>query len=167
MRIILGAVAGLCATMVMTTAMRRLFAILPPDERYPLPPSEMLESIGGSANGRAHSTRTLSAHFLYGALSGALYPLVGKWLNGPIYGLTVWTASYLGWIPATRILRPATKHPLSRNLLMLAVHLVWGAALAAGFRELELSRSEIFTRGPARDAYAQRIPHSGRGHRMG
>ncbi|RVJ68654.1 hypothetical protein CN171_25130 [Sinorhizobium meliloti] len=38
-------------------------------------------------------------------------------LNGPAYGLAIWAASYLGWIPAAGILTPATKHPMSRNLL--------------------------------------------------
>lgn len=157
MRIIFGAVAGLCATMAMTMAMRRLHAMLPPSGRYPLPPSEILVSVRGSANNNVHSTRTVLAHFLYGGLSGALYPLVRNKLYGPGYGLAIWAASYLGWIPAAGMLTPATKHPLSRNLLMLAAHVAWGATLAAGFRELELSRNDIFTRDPARDLHSRQV----------
>ena len=33
---------------------------------------------------------------------------------------------YLRLLPAVGILEPATKHPPSRNFLMIAVHLVWG-----------------------------------------
>ncbi|AUX78601.1 hypothetical protein [Sinorhizobium fredii] len=157
MRMIFGAVAGLCATMVMTMAMRRLYAMLPPGERYPLPPSEILVSLCGSTNDRAHTTRTVLAHFLYGSLSGAIYPLVRSKLEGPGYGLAIWAASYLGWIPAAGILAPATEHPLSRNLLMLVAHVAWGTALAAGFRELELSRNDIFTRDPAPDVRSRQI----------
>ncbi len=155
MRIIFGAVAGLCATMAMTMAMRRLYALLPPGQRYPLPPAEILASVCGSTDDRAHTSRTVLAHFLYGSLSGAIYPLVRNKLGGSGYGLAIWAASYLGWIPAAGILTPATKHRVSRNLLMLGAHVVWGTALAAGFRELEFSRNDIFTRGPARDVPAR------------
>lgn len=157
MRILFGAVAGLCATMAMTMAMRRLYPTLPLGGRYPLPPSEILVSMYGPTNERQHTTRTVLAHFLYGGLSGAIYPLVRDKLNGPAYGLAIWAASYLGWIPAAGILTPATKHRMSRNLLMLAAHLAWGTALAAGFRELDLSRNDIFTRGPARDVHSRQI----------
>lgn len=158
MRIIFGAVAGLCATMAMTMAMRRLHSMLPPGGQYPLPPSEILVSVGGSTSDKAHATRTVLAHFLYGSISGAVYPLVRNKLDGPGYGLAIWAASYLGWIPAAGILTPATKHPLSRNLLMLAAHVVWGAALATGVRELELSRTDIFTRDPALDLTRDKSP---------
>lgn len=84
MRIIFGAVAGLCATMAMTMAMRRLYALLPPGERYPLPPAEILASVCGSTNDRAHTSRTVLAHFLYGSLSGAIYPLVRNKLGGQV-----------------------------------------------------------------------------------
>ena len=52
---------------------------------------------------------------------------VGK---GIAFGLGVWTASYLGLLPALGILKPATQHPLRRNLLMIGAHVVWGASLA-------------------------------------
>jgi len=85
-------------------------------------------------------------------------PTRPKQAGGSGYGLAIWAASYLGWIPAAGILTPATKHRASRNLLMLAAHVVWGTALAAGVRELEFSRNDIFTRGPARDVLARQSP---------
>lgn len=59
------------------------------------------------------------------ALAGTAPPLSA----GIGYGLAVWTASYLGWIPALGILPPATRHPPRRVALMVAAHVVWGATL--------------------------------------
>jgi len=56
---------------------------------------------------------------------------------GASFGVGVWAASYLGWIPAVGLLAPATRHPRHRSALMLAAHVVWGASLAAGLREIE------------------------------
>jgi hypothetical protein len=65
--------------------------------------------------------------------------------QAPGYDLLVWGASYLGWIPAAGLISPATQHPARRNLLMAFVHLLWGAGLAAGLRELEAAEAEIFS----------------------
>jgi hypothetical protein len=35
----------------------------------------------------------------------------------------------LGWLPAFRILKPATNHPAQRVMLMISAHLIWGATL--------------------------------------
>ncbi|MCA1636528.1 MAG: hypothetical protein LC802_23280 [Acidobacteria bacterium] len=42
--------------------------------------------------------------------------------------MAVWAGSYLGWLPAAGILRPATEHPPRRTALMIAAHVVWGVA---------------------------------------
>ena len=57
----------------------------------------------------------------------------------------------MGWIPAAGILKPATEHPPRRNLLMVGVHLVWGAATAASLRELVRARRDIIATGPDKD----------------
>ena len=36
-----------------------------------------------------------------------------------------------------QILSPATRHPVQRNLLMLAAHVVWGLTLAKSLNELD------------------------------
>ncbi|PSJ63233.1 hypothetical protein [Kumtagia ephedrae] len=144
-QVVFGALAGLAATMAMTAAMRRLHPLLHGEDRYPLPPREITERAGLHSGDTP--VRTVLAHFGFGALTGALYagsPF--RRLGGVGYGLAVWAASYLGWIPAARILAPATRHPLERNLLMIAVHVVWGAALAASLRELNRSAEEVFSR---------------------
>ena len=61
-----------------------------------------------------------------------------------VYGLGVWAMSYLGWIPAVRILTPAHRHPLRRNLLMIAAHIVWGLTLSKSLREMENAADEAF-----------------------
>lgn len=135
-----GALAGLLATVPMTLVMTLLFRRLPARQQYPLPPVLITGALAARAGkplaGPALGTATLAAHFGYGAATGALYPLLVRrdWpagLAGPGYGLAVWSASYLGWIPALRILPPATRHPPRRNALMWVAHLVWGASLAA------------------------------------
>ncbi|MCA1408424.1 hypothetical protein I6F26_30845 [Ensifer sp. IC3342] len=146
-RIVSGALAGLAATMAMTIAMTRLHALLDSRERYPLPPREIIEQTGladGEENARA---ATLAAHFGFGAVVGAIFALMPSWKGGGmLYGIGVWTLSYLGWIPAAQILAPASRHPIRRNLLMIAVHLVWGATLARALRELEAAEKEAFAR---------------------
>lgn len=161
-----GALAGLAATLPMTAAMARLHRRLPPDQRHALPPREILAAL---APRRARTdadgaVATLVAHFAYGAAAGALFALQGRrsLAAGSAYGLAVWGASYLGWIPATGLLRPATRHPARRNALMTAAHLIWGAALAAGLREIEAGEPAFRPRGRGlpdlRDAEPEDIP---------
>lgn len=146
-----GALAGISATMAMTAAMRHLFAHLDGGNRYPLPPRELTEEMLPSSK-RALPGLTVLAHSGYGALAGALYGLFpGRKRHGALYGVAVWAVSYLGWIPAMHILKPATRHPHERNFLMLAAHVVWGTALAFGLNELNRSANDVFTAGQDKD----------------
>lgn len=142
-----GAMGGLIATVPMTAIMTRFFQKLPESQRYPLPPREITEEVVSrltlrqDMNDTSITRLSLVAHFAYGAAVGALYPLLFRrerhsFLTGGSYGLAVWTASYLGWLPAVRILSPATTHPIHRNILMLCAHWVWGMCTAVVAREL-------------------------------
>ncbi len=139
--ILAGAAAGLVATGAMTAATLVMFRLLPQTQRYPLPPAEITAEVkrqAGLGNGATRG-QTLLAHFAYGAACGALFPVFveqRKAETGALYGLAVWTASYLGWLPALKILKPATQHPLARNALMLLAHVVWGWTLGASERAL-------------------------------
>jgi hypothetical protein len=143
-RLLYGAFAGFAATMAMTATAERLWKLLPSREQYPLPPREItqrvLESAGVEPSDDTTATAAMTAHFAYGAITGALFPLLTRRRSFPLgagYGLAVWAVSYLGWLPATRILAPPTRHPIRRTLLMLCAHAAWGAALSSGLRRLE------------------------------
>ena len=143
--------------MAMTAAMRHLWLRLEPHNRYPLPPREIIDQVKPPAGEHVSRIGTFAAHFGFGALAGAGYALLPRGRpGGVLYGLCVWAASYLGWLPALGILKPASRHPLKRNLLMLAVHVVWGAVLAASLHELERTSGEAFAEGEAEDAPARR-----------
>lgn len=159
-RLLLGGIAGVAGTVAMTAVMRRLAQYLPLEVQYTLPPRELVERTmpaqqrAGSEAGR--ETLTVLAHSAYGALAGsllALQPAARSPAAGAAYGVLVWGASYLGWIPALRILAPATRHPTARNLMMIGAHLVWGATTAAALHELRAARTELFANGaPVPDA---------------
>jgi uncharacterized membrane protein YagU involved in acid resistance len=160
-RLLAGALGGLVGTAAMTAAMRRLHGRLHEGERYPLPPREILQSVAGWTDMERQAGEgelqdlTLGAHFAYGAAAGALYAVARPsdgMLAGAGYGLAVWAASYLGWIPALAILEPATRHPFRRNGLMLAAHVVWGATTALTIRELERAEAKVFAGRAAPDA---------------
>lgn len=136
-----GALAGLGATLPMTLAMEILHRALPPHERYPLPPREITEQLIAAA-GRAENLDeteyvglSLLSHFSYGAAAGAVYAALAQNSRpapapgGITFGLGLWASSYLGWLPAAGILRPATEHPPRRTALILSAHVVWGAVL--------------------------------------
>ena len=147
------AVAGIVGTMAMTSAMRRLHARLPAEERYPLTPREIIDAAIAPPD-EAGRDLTTAAHFTYGAACGALVaaadPKPSKRV-GAAAGVAIWLASYMGWIPALNLLKPATEHPARRNALMIAVHLVWGTATASALRELAAARETIFAAGEDRD----------------
>jgi len=140
-RLLAGAFAGFAATLPMTAAMRFLLDRLPYWQRYPLPPRRIISNLAGKLGFRRaerehHHPLAHAAHYSYGAAGGALYAFVSPklpflpLLNGIIFGLAVWTASYFGILPAIGALPPATRQPRARNILMIAAHFVWGMALA-------------------------------------
>ncbi|RIL06956.1 MAG: hypothetical protein DCC71_04775 [Proteobacteria bacterium] len=136
-----GTLAGSAATVPMTIAMELLHRRLAGARAQALPPQQITEKTlraSGVAEHMEPSTRlatATAAHFGYGAAAGAVYAAVAPLLPGPpaargaLFGLGVWAGSYLGWLPAAGILPPATREPAGRNAMMIASHLVWGAAL--------------------------------------
>jgi uncharacterized membrane protein YagU involved in acid resistance len=143
-----GAISGTIATIPMTAVMGALHSTLP-QEREPVPPVQITASLAEKA-GAADTAEdgwlaptSLAAHFGYGAATGALYgpaasffrlpPLAG----GIIYGLAVWAVSYLGYLPALDIRKPAHQDPPQRTAMMVAAHVVWGATLGLVYSRLQ------------------------------
>ncbi|HWG84942.1 MAG TPA: DUF6789 family protein [Deinococcales bacterium] len=138
-----GGLAGLAATAPMTAFGLAALQLLPEREQYALPPEEITAEVAQAAGldavaAEPTARRAASGvnHFLYGGACGAVYALTAARLPGsPLvkgcaFGMAVWAGSYLGWLPAAGILRPATEHPMRRNALMIAAHFVWGATAA-------------------------------------
>jgi hypothetical protein len=135
----------------MTAAMKLWHRQLPWHEQYPLPPRQITVEAARKAGVHQHldeSDRkglTYVNHFSYGTAVGSLYGPLSRQAPGPPavkgmgYGLMVWTVSYLGLLPALRLLSPATRHPARRNAnaLMIGAHLVWGAVLGLATESLQ------------------------------
>lgn len=140
-RILFGAAAGTAAAIPMTAYWEYMHARLPGEPPRPLPPREVLEALAVKAGvNRQLSERdmqnlTLAAHFGYAAVTGALFGLilprrrVAALGAGMLFGLGVWSASYLGWLPATGVRHHPRYDPPARTGLMIGGHLVWGATV--------------------------------------
>lgn len=140
---VIGLIAGVVATGPMTAAMILWHRRLPAAERYPLPPREITMKLAREAgvadkmSAETRSAATILAHFAYGGATGAIYGAVTDNIpastlsKGVGFGLLVWAASYLGFLPGAGILKVATEHPARRNLLMIGAHVVFGAATGA------------------------------------
>jgi hypothetical protein len=137
--LILGAAAGTAATVPMTVFWEAMHNRLPGEPPRPLPPREVVEALAVKAGvSRQLSERDIewlavAAHFGYGAFTGALFGLVapagGRAIGaGMLFGVGVWTASYLGWLPAAGV-RHSPRYDLpARTALILSSHVLWGAA---------------------------------------
>ncbi|HXV98829.1 MAG TPA: DUF6789 family protein [Anaerolineae bacterium] len=151
-----GALAGFVATVPMSAAMLTMHRLLPEHEQYPLPPHEITAELAEKADMEEHldepehKLATTLSHFAYGAASGALYASIAHRLplapavGGALFGLALWTGSYLGWLPAVEILRPATEHPARRNALMIVAHIVWGTITGVVVDQLERRNGSLF-----------------------
>jgi uncharacterized membrane protein YagU involved in acid resistance len=137
-----GGAAGVAATLPMTGAMKLLRRKLPLHERRTLPPRRIAMRLARRVGLLEHMDEqqrdqlTLVAHFGFGAAAGALYspfarrrPSPLSLVRGMAFGLCVWLVSYLGWLPAVGLFGPATKDTKGNTVLMIAAHVVWGAAL--------------------------------------
>jgi hypothetical protein len=163
-----GALAGAAATLPMTVAMKAMQRALPPHEQYELPPQSLSAAAPRRAGAPAEVSRAarrgwLVPHVGFGAAAGALLAVLTRRRGadlaaGTAFGLAVWAASYLGWIPALELPQAGTDEPPRRNAMMMASHLVWGATTAAllGRHSAPAPRVE-----PGRDAANELAPHRG------
>ena len=167
--------AGALATLPMTAVMALGVRLLPPDEQYTLPPREITDEVRRKrdiaypiSEPRARLA-ALAAHFGYGAAAGSLVAAIpgGRAtelaLRGAAYGFAVWAGSYLGLLPALNLLSPATEHPPGRTAVMIASHLVWGAAAGLIVQRLRPPDSRLMAmvrQGEMNDERAIEPPYS-------
>jgi uncharacterized membrane protein YagU involved in acid resistance len=110
----------------------------------PLPPREVAEALAVKAGMNRELDEVeierlaMALHFGYGTLTGALFGLIAPRREatraigaGMLFGLGVWTASYLGWLPATGVRHSPRWDQPARTKLIVASHLVWGACAGA------------------------------------
>lgn len=143
MKLSRGIWSGVIATGPMTLAMLEFFNKLPHKERSPLPPAILTREILPVRSKMAERELTWLSHFAFGAMSGAIYSVIESWLGkrslvkGALFGFFVWGASYRGWIPFFN-LRPASRNmPLSRNLMMIVAHVIWGVVLGRAVEDMK------------------------------
>jgi len=83
-----------------------------------------------------------SLHLGYGITAGALYGLLPHSRftlgEGVLVGLCVWAAGYLGWLPATKLMPPITRHSAKQITLPLVQHALFGVAVSEGYKALEV-----------------------------
>ncbi len=136
----LGAVSGTIATAVMSAVMvaakrAGLMSELPPHEIA----SRTVDRTAAGDNLDQGDRRELGwlTHFAFGAAAGAFYALLRNvvrtpgpaWLHGAGYALAIWFVSYMGWVPALRLMPPADRDEPGRQPVMVAAHVVFGAVL--------------------------------------
>jgi uncharacterized membrane protein YagU involved in acid resistance len=142
-RMLRGAAAGFAATVPMTLVMEAMRAALPAEQHRRMPPREIVdrsiekaeETAGTSANldRSDRAALTTVAHFAFGTAAGALYGAFGprrpSVLAGIAYGLGVWAAAYGVGLPSLGLHPAAPDDTKDRNEVLIASHVVWGAAV--------------------------------------
>lgn len=132
-RILLGAVAGAAATIVMSAQM----AAPPSTARIgTLPPRRITRFLLPHASTREQSIAATPLHLAIGAVSGSLYRgLVrkrrGGILSGMVFGAAIWAIGYQIVVPLVSDLPPASRDAPTRRAALLEAHLVYGAMLGA------------------------------------
>ena len=144
--ILVGAAAGVIATIPMTFAMEELHRVLPREHDGPLPPREVTEGLyehfsdAEEADEDELQRLTFLLHYSFGGAAGALFPVIAPRrvpaavAAGVLYGLAVWTGSYLGMLPALGVRHHAKHDPSGRTTMMIAAHVIWGATLGLVLR---------------------------------
>jgi uncharacterized membrane protein YagU involved in acid resistance len=148
MRLINGALAGFVATIPMTVVMEALRYALPREQARPAPPREVvdrtLDAVSGpdAADDDTRKKLTFVGHFAFGAAAGAVFasavePRNASIWKGIAYGVAVWAAAYGFGLPSAGLHRDPARDTPDRNAVLIASHIVWGAALGAGVRQSE------------------------------
>jgi putative membrane protein len=133
---LIGTIAGGIGTIPMTLFMLVAHKALPNWQKSALPPEKITDELAQRADMDLPKPQlrgaSLTSHLGYGAGMGSLYMTFASKLQfpplikGSLFGLVVWGASYLGWLPAARFATTSQNETQERNLLMIIAHLIWG-----------------------------------------
>lgn len=144
---LLGAGAGSVGTIPMTLFMFAAHQLLPGWQKYALPPEKITEEAAERADIELDKPQLLGAslvaHLGYGASMGSLYNMFARKVEVPavvkggVFGVVVWAASYLGWLPAANFSEAASEEPMKRNMLMIGAHIIWGMTTAVVIDQVE------------------------------
>lgn len=139
-RLVRGAVAGTLATVPMSAVMLAAGRLGLMGQQ---PPEAITRQAVASAAGTAPGTLTSSAlatlvHLGFGATTGAVYAAgparlqaVPAPARGAVFAVGVWAVSYRGWVPRFGALPHAEHDRDDRVVVMVAAHVLFGAALGA------------------------------------
>jgi hypothetical protein len=142
-RVLLGALGGFigtCAMSALMVAAQRagLMGRLPPER---ITQKSFFKGFRSPARERRKNMLAALLHVGFGIAGGvgfgivafrhiATYLLV---VGGMLYATGIWFVSYMGWVPALRLMPPADKDRRDRQVVMLVAHWVYGATLGMVF----------------------------------
>jgi uncharacterized membrane protein YagU involved in acid resistance len=93
---------------------------------------------GGPVEPDERFAAAVGSHLLYGAAAGVVYSLTQDELElptavaAPAYGLLLWVAGYVGWMPALGILPRPWRQRTGDALVPVVAHLVFALGLGLG-----------------------------------
>ena len=133
-----GALAGLGATVVLTGLREAWAKTGLVFETAPMQVVDRMEEVGlvGDLSPRGRRLLTLTAHFAYGAGTGAAFGLLRRERGasgeeaavGSALGVLAWGAGWSSWLPLTGVHRPPWSQKSPRVLLPVIDHAVFGVA---------------------------------------
>ena len=143
-----GSIAGAVATTTMTGFMR--LTQQTGFYQKELPPTKVTRAatktlgVEQFVSSEGETLLTGLAHWAFGMVGGAVFGVVSKTNNriparfgGLVFGLLVWMVSYMGWIPALRILPMPWNERGKHGLMPFIAHVIYGATLGIVVRRLE------------------------------
>lgn len=139
LRLLRGAAAGAVATAPMSAVMLGagklgLMGEQPPEA---ITKEAVAEATGTELEGAASDALASLAHLAFGAGSGVLHAALPKSdrvpapVSGMALALTIWSASYQGWVPKFGALPHADRDRNDRVAVMIGAHLLFGAVLGS------------------------------------
>lgn len=169
-RLLIGAAAGCVGSLVMSVMQAAQAKLAPktqpPIRRHPgayvVDKDEALLDYRTRARipRQAEQLAAQTLHFDYGSTFGTLYGAIGPRdhvvVDGVAIGITTWAAGYLGWLPATGLMKPIWKQKPTQVVIPLAMHLVFGVVVAATYRALQRAEARRTPR-PATARIARRV----------